>query len=205
MVYWVGAAAFAIARPKKARKARNFPKNEYRFESYKWEAGFSSHIWQKKGYITIVYLKIKKKALRRSFEIAINIGRCSLEISNYPWNRRFPTLGLVLPSSPFSTRDVWLLLFAFPPRAKTLEVSNSMASAIRYIAASGKCTLSKILLQCHVKPGASKQREGILAVTESQVEVCVFAQARNGEANKAVRELLSDVWISTNHDYWCDF
>ncbi|KAM3070052.1 hypothetical protein ACMFMG_003916 [Clarireedia jacksonii] len=68
-----------------------------------------------------------------------------------------------------------------------------MASAIRYIAGSGKPTLSKLLLQCHVKPGANKQREGILAVTESQVEVCVSTPAREGEANKAVRELLSDI------------
>ncbi|PQE14442.1 DUF167 domain protein [Rutstroemia sp. NJR-2017a BBW] len=69
-----------------------------------------------------------------------------------------------------------------------------MASAVRYIAASGKSAVSKILLQCHVKPGASKQREGILAVTESQIEVCVSAQAREGEANKAVRKVLSDIF-----------
>lgn len=50
-----------------------------------------------------------------------------------------------------------------------------------------------IHLQCHVKPGASKQREGILTISDNVIEVCVAAQAKDGEANKAVRGLFSDV------------
>ncbi|TVY56941.1 UPF0235 protein [Lachnellula cervina] len=69
-----------------------------------------------------------------------------------------------------------------------------MASlAIRHVASSSKSTLGYIYLQCHVKPGASKQREGIVSISENVIEVCVSAQAREGEANKAVREVLSSV------------
>jgi uncharacterized protein YggU (UPF0235/DUF167 family) len=64
--------------------------------------------------------------------------------------------------------------------------------------------LGYIYLQCHVKPGASKQREGIISISENVIEVCVSAQAREGEANKAVREVFSSVssmpvpvWIVT--------
>ncbi|RDL32530.1 YggU-like protein [Venustampulla echinocandica] len=65
--------------------------------------------------------------------------------------------------------------------------------AIRHVASSSKSALGYIYLQCHVKPGASKQREGIISVSEDIIEVCVSAQAREGEANKAVREVFSDV------------
>ncbi|TVY34255.1 UPF0235 protein [Lachnellula occidentalis] len=69
-----------------------------------------------------------------------------------------------------------------------------MASlAIRHVASSSKSALGYIYLQCHVKPGASKQREGIVSISENVIEVCVSAQAREGEANKAVREVLSSV------------
>ncbi|KAG9237842.1 hypothetical protein BJ875DRAFT_452580 [Amylocarpus encephaloides] len=64
-------------------------------------------------------------------------------------------------------------------------------SAIRYVAASSKSALGHIYLQCHVKPGARKQRQGIVSISENIIEVCVAAQAREGEANKAVRELFS--------------
>lgn len=64
---------------------------------------------------------------------------------------------------------------------------------IRHVASSARSALGFIHIQCHVKPGASKQREGIISVSDSVVEVCVSAQPRDGEANKAVRELLSDV------------
>lgn len=64
-------------------------------------------------------------------------------------------------------------------------------SAIRYIAATKKSPLAALLLQCHVKPGASKSREGVASVTDDVVELCVAAQAREGEANKAVVAVLS--------------
>ncbi|EEU46249.1 uncharacterized protein NECHADRAFT_19877, partial [Fusarium vanettenii 77-13-4] len=48
-------------------------------------------------------------------------------------------------------------------------------------------------LQLHVKPGASKNREGVIAVTDDAIELCVAAQAREGEANKAVVQVLSSV------------
>ena len=67
--------------------------------------------------------------------------------------------------------------------------------AIRYVTSSTKSALSSIYLQCHVKPGASKQREGIIALTDTVVEICVSAQAREGEANKAVVELFSKVQL----------
>ncbi|KAI9820857.1 MAG: hypothetical protein M1832_003490 [Thelocarpon impressellum] len=70
------------------------------------------------------------------------------------------------------------------------------STALRYVASSGKATkkpLGAVHLACHVKPGASSNREGITAVTPSEIELCVAAQAREGEANKAVRELISEV------------
>jgi uncharacterized protein YggU (UPF0235/DUF167 family) len=70
--------------------------------------------------------------------------------------------------------------------------------AIRYLAATSKSKLGAIHLQCHVKPGASKQREGILSIDDNTIELCVSAQAREGEANKAVRELISDVKPDTS-------
>ena len=50
-----------------------------------------------------------------------------------------------------------------------------------------------IYIHCHVKPGASKQREGITCITDEAVEICVAAQAKEGEANKAVVKVLSEV------------
>lgn len=68
--------------------------------------------------------------------------------------------------------------------------------AIRLIAGSTRSAVGSIHLQCHVKPGASKQREGVVSVSESLIEVCVSAQPKHGEANKAVRDLFSDVEFS---------
>ncbi|PVH88024.1 YggU-like protein [Cadophora sp. DSE1049] len=65
--------------------------------------------------------------------------------------------------------------------------------AIRHVASSVKSAFGFIHIQCHVRPGASKQRQGIMSVSDSVIEVCVSAQPRDGEANKAVRELFSDV------------
>ncbi|OLN91670.1 UPF0235 protein-like protein [Colletotrichum chlorophyti] len=67
------------------------------------------------------------------------------------------------------------------------------AAAIRFVAGTKKSTLGTLYLQCHVKPGASRVREGVTFVTDTGVELCVAAQAREGEANKAVIKLLSEV------------
>jgi uncharacterized protein len=48
-------------------------------------------------------------------------------------------------------------------------------------------------LHLHVKPGASKVRQGISAIGSDAVELCVAAPPRDGEANKAVVEVLSGV------------
>lgn len=69
----------------------------------------------------------------------------------------------------------------------------SPASAIRFVTGSKKSPLGSLHLQLRVKPGASKNREGILAVTDDAIELCVAAQAREGEANKAVVQVLSGV------------
>jgi uncharacterized protein YggU (UPF0235/DUF167 family) len=67
------------------------------------------------------------------------------------------------------------------------------AGAIRYVAGTKKNPLGSVYLHCHVKPGASKSREGVTALTDDAVEICVAAQAREGEANKAVVKVLSNV------------
>lgn len=55
-----------------------------------------------------------------------------------------------------------------------------------------------VLLRCHVRPGASKVREGVAEVTDEAIEMCVAAQAQDGKANKAVVEILSDVGAPWN-------
>lgn len=66
-------------------------------------------------------------------------------------------------------------------------------SAVRYVTGTKKNPLGLVYLQCHVKPGASKSREGVTALTDEAVEVCIAAQAQDGEANKATLALLSKV------------
>lgn len=69
--------------------------------------------------------------------------------------------------------------------------------AIRFIAAKrAKAQGGSIQLLCHVKPGVNANREGIAAVSNEAIEVCVAAQAREGEANKAVRELLAEASLT---------
>ncbi|QPC79693.1 hypothetical protein HYE68_010445 [Fusarium pseudograminearum] len=67
------------------------------------------------------------------------------------------------------------------------------SSAIRFVTGSKKSPLGSLHLQLRVKPGASKNREGVIAVTEDAIELCVSAQAREGEANKAVVQVLSGI------------
>ncbi|KAF2005898.1 hypothetical protein P154DRAFT_518143 [Amniculicola lignicola CBS 123094] len=69
------------------------------------------------------------------------------------------------------------------------------APAIRFIIAKGsKSQIGSIQLLCHVKPGVSANREGIAAVTDEQIELCVAARAQEGGANRAVREVISKVY-----------
>ncbi|KAF2268634.1 YggU-like protein [Lojkania enalia] len=71
-------------------------------------------------------------------------------------------------------------------------IRNMLTSSIRFIAAKGaKSSGGSIQLLCHVKPGVNATREGIAAVTEERIDVFVAAQAREGEANKAVREVIA--------------
>ena len=66
------------------------------------------------------------------------------------------------------------------------------STAVRLVTSAKKPSLHAIHIQLHVKPGAHKNREGITAVTETAVNLCVSAQAKEGEANKAVIDVLSD-------------
>ncbi|KAI9147829.1 hypothetical protein HJFPF1_12861 [Paramyrothecium foliicola] len=72
-------------------------------------------------------------------------------------------------------------------------MASPAASAVRFISKPGKVAVGALQIQLHVKPGANKNREGVVAVREHAIELCVAAQAREGEANKAVLQVLSDV------------
>lgn len=75
-----------------------------------------------------------------------------------------------------------------------LNLLSMLTPAIRFVAAKGAKghNSATIQLLCHVRPGVNANREGIAAVTDENIEVCVAAQAREGEANKAVREVIAD-------------
>ncbi|KAH6851404.1 hypothetical protein BKA58DRAFT_68069 [Alternaria rosae] len=65
--------------------------------------------------------------------------------------------------------------------------------AIRFVASkSAKNCTGVIQLLCHVKPGVSAHREGIAAVSDDRIEICVAAQPKEGQANRAVREVIAD-------------
>ena len=66
-----------------------------------------------------------------------------------------------------------------------------LGPAIRFVLAKGHGSAT-IQLLCHVKPGASASRAGITSVRDGSIDVCVAAQAREGEANKAVREVIAE-------------
>ncbi|KAI9749571.1 MAG: hypothetical protein M4579_006822 [Chaenotheca gracillima] len=76
------------------------------------------------------------------------------------------------------------------------------SSAIRFIPTSTAAASTKskssmrqgtLHLSCHVTPNAATIREGITSITSEQVEVCVSAAPREGEANKAVKELIAQI------------
>jgi hypothetical protein len=70
------------------------------------------------------------------------------------------------------------------------------ARAIWYVAGTKRSPNGTLYMHCNVKPGASKNREGIASVDDEAVGICVAAQAREGEANKAVIKVLSEVCFS---------
>ncbi|KAG9250572.1 uncharacterized protein F5Z01DRAFT_677699 [Emericellopsis atlantica] len=65
-------------------------------------------------------------------------------------------------------------------------------AAVRFIS-SKSSALGSISLQLFVKPNASAAREGIVSITPSAIHLAIAAQPKDGEANKAVIQLLSDV------------
>jgi hypothetical protein len=68
-----------------------------------------------------------------------------------------------------------------------------MLPAIRLTASKPPSCIYTLHLLCHVKPGVASKREGIANVTPSRIELCVAARAREGDANRAVRELIAEV------------
>lgn len=69
-----------------------------------------------------------------------------------------------------------------------------MMSARAAISLAKQKSSAKILqLRCRVRPGASKTREGVVAITDETIELCVSAQPQDGKANGAVLEVLSKV------------
>lgn len=87
------------------------------------------------------------------------------------------------------------LSISFSHHTSLQQLNNTMASssAVRFIAASKKSPLGSLQIHLHVKPGASKDRQGVSSVTDTAVDLCISAQARKGEANKAVISVLSDI------------
>ncbi|KAI2603383.1 uncharacterized protein GGS25DRAFT_90977 [Hypoxylon fragiforme] len=66
-------------------------------------------------------------------------------------------------------------------------------NAITLIQKSKASSPEILQLRCHIRPGASKVREGVAAVTDESVELCVSAPPQDGKANKAVIEILSEI------------
>ncbi|KAH8724388.1 hypothetical protein GQ44DRAFT_773025 [Phaeosphaeriaceae sp. PMI808] len=66
-----------------------------------------------------------------------------------------------------------------------------LVPAIRFVAAKGARGSATIQLLCRVRSGVSANREGITAITEENIHMCVAAQARDGEANKAIRDIIA--------------
>ncbi|KAK5625689.1 hypothetical protein RRF57_001405 [Xylaria bambusicola] len=63
-----------------------------------------------------------------------------------------------------------------------------------------KSSAETLLLRCHVRPGASKAREGVVAITDEVIELCVSAPPQDGKANKAVLAVLSEVSDACSFD-----
>lgn len=63
---------------------------------------------------------------------------------------------------------------------------------IQYVAGT-KNKVPAVYLQCHIKPRASKVREGVSSLTADAVHICVAAIPKDGESNRAVLSVLSEV------------
>ncbi|KAJ2904116.1 hypothetical protein MKZ38_008834 [Zalerion maritima] len=88
-----------------------------------------------------------------------------------------------------------------PPPTTLNTMASASQAAIRFVlnttkskkVPSSSASTGTYYLRCHVKPGASKDREGVAGLTNDLIELCVSARAREGEANKAVVKVLSDI------------
>lgn len=105
-----------------------------------------------------------------------------------------------VPSSAFSSPSParrqpkvgdWICSTSFAPRLKFF-IHMASQRVLQYVAGA-KQKPPTVYLRCHVKPGASKVREGITALTDSTIELCVAAVPKDGESNKAVLAVLSEV------------
>ena len=78
---------------------------------------------------------------------------------------------------------------------------SAARAALHYAAATSKKSSAKntLYLHCSVKPGASRAREGVASLDDEAVGICVAAQAREGEANRAVIQVLSEVRAFTGY------
>jgi hypothetical protein len=104
-------------------------------------------------------------------------------------------LGLGLNADVF---EVEILTIRLPLSSYFLHNTQLIMSAraIWYVAGTKRSPNGTLYMHCNVKPGASKNREGIASVDDEAVGICVAAQAREGEANKAVIKVLSEVCFS---------
>lgn len=66
-------------------------------------------------------------------------------------------------------------------------------AAITLSKGKGSSPTTALLLRCRVKPGTNKTREGVTGLADDEVQLCVAAPPREGEANKAVLKVLSEV------------
>ncbi|KAI1385742.1 YggU-like protein [Hypoxylon trugodes] len=66
-------------------------------------------------------------------------------------------------------------------------------NAISLVQKSKSSSPEILQLRCHIRPGASKVREGVAAVTDEAIELCVSAPPQDGKANKAVIQILSEI------------
>ncbi|UNI17415.1 hypothetical protein JDV02_003758 [Purpureocillium takamizusanense] len=100
-----------------------------------------------------------------------------------------------LVSAP-SPIDVILARKETSKQMASSSASSGAAAAVRFVASAGNNKsiprIGSLYLQLRVKPGTSRQREGISSVTGDRIELCVAAPARDGAANEAVVRLLGD-------------
>jgi hypothetical protein len=73
--------------------------------------------------------------------------------------------------------------------SRTPLTASFSFTAIRYVAPSTKSALGYVHLQCHVKQGASRQREGITSISNTATKVRVSAPTR------LLKPDFVDVWL----------